>query len=78
MTDLGTTGEDRLLPKGNIWSSVPSGVWIISPEGKDLGAIFVPERFAGLSFEDADDKPVHIGGRTTIYKIRSNAAGNYY
>src|SRR5579872_6615454 len=68
----------RVDSKGNVWSSGPGGVWIISPEGKHLGTILIPERFANLSFGDADDKTVYIGGRTTIYKIRANVTGNHY
>lgn len=74
----GTTDGMRVDSKGNIWSSGPGGVWIISPEGKHLGTILIPERFANLSFGDDDDKTVYIGGRTTIYKIRASVAGNHY
>src|SRR5882724_3849651 len=33
----------RVDKKGNIYSSGPGGVWIISPEGKHLGTVKVPE-----------------------------------
>jgi gluconolactonase len=74
----GTTDGMRVDSKGNIYSSGPGGVWIISPEGKHLGTILMPERFANLTFGDADYKTVYIGGRTTIYKIRVNVPGNHY
>jgi gluconolactonase len=74
----GITDGMRVDSKGNIWSSGPGGLWIISPEGKHLGTILIPERFANLSFGDADDKTVYIGGRTTIYKIRANVSGSHY
>ncbi len=38
----GITDGMRIDAKGNIWSSGPGGVWIISPEGKHLGTISVP------------------------------------
>jgi gluconolactonase len=68
----------RVDSKGNIYSSGPGGVWIISPEGKHLGTILMPEGFANFSFGDADYKTFYIGGRTTIYKIRLNVSGNHY
>jgi gluconolactonase len=68
----------RVDSKGNIYSSGPGGVWIISPEGKHLGTILIPERFANLSFGDADYKTIYIGGRTSIYKIRVHVPGNHY
>jgi gluconolactonase len=74
----GTTDGMRVDSKGNIYSSGPGGLWIISPEGKHLGTILVPERFANLSFGDADYKTIYIGGRTSIYKIRANVPGNHY
>jgi gluconolactonase len=74
----GITDGMRVDSKGNIWSSGPGGLWIISPEGKHLGTILIPERFANLSFGDADDKTVYIGGRTNIYKIRANITGSHY
>ena len=74
----GATDGMRVDSKGNIYSSGPGGVWIISPEGKHLGTILIPERFANLSFGDADYKTIYIGGRTSIYKIRVNVPGNHY
>jgi len=76
----GPGGPDgiRVDSKGNIYSSGPGGLWIISPEGKHLGTIRVPEGFANLSFGDSDHQTLYIGGRTSIYKIHLNVAGNHY
>jgi hypothetical protein len=59
----------RVDSKGNLYSSGPGGVWIMSPEGKHLGTIRMPERFASFGFGDSDYKTLYVGGRTTIYKI---------
>lgn len=61
----------RLDSKGNIYSSGPNGIWIISPEGKHLGTIVTPESVANLSFGDPDFKTIYLGGKTSIYKIRA-------
>jgi gluconolactonase len=74
----GITDGMRVDSKGNIWSSGPGGIWIISPDGKHLGTILIPEKVANLSFGDADYKTLYIGARTSIYSIRTNVPGNHY
>jgi len=76
----GPGGPDgmRVDSKGNVYSSGPGGVWIISPEGKHLGTIRVAERFASFGFGDADYKTLYIGGRTTIYKIPMKVEGKHF
>jgi gluconolactonase len=68
----------RVDSKGNVYCSGPGGVWIISPEGKHLGTIRMPERFANFGFGDADYKTLYIGGRTTIYKIPMKVEGKHF
>jgi gluconolactonase len=76
----GPGGPDgmRVDSKGNVYCSGPGGVWIISPEGKHLGTIRMPERFASFGFGDADYKTLYIGGRTTIYKIPMKVEGKHF
>ena len=50
-------------------------MWIISPEGKHLGTIRVPEMATNVGFGDADRKTLYIAARTGIYKIRVNTPG---
>ena len=58
---------------GNVYSTGPGGVWIISPEGKHLGTILVPA--ANLAFGDADSKTLHLTARRDLYRIRMNIPG---
>ena len=74
----GITDGMRVDAKGNIFSSGPGGIWVISPDGKHLGTILVPERVANLTFGDADYKTIYIAARTTIYKIRANVTGSHF
>src|SRR5262249_24587580 len=39
----GITDGLRVDVKGNLWETGPGGVWIISPQGKHLGTIRLPE-----------------------------------
>ena len=61
--------------KGNVYESGPGGIWILSPDGKRLGTIRVPELVANLEFGDADYKTLYITAREGIYKIRMNIQG---
>jgi gluconolactonase len=72
----GITDGLRVDTKGNLYETAPGGgIWIISPEGKHLGTINVPEMAANLAFGDADRKTLYIAARTGIYKIRVNTPG---
>jgi len=61
--------------KGNVYSPGPSGVWVLSPEGKHLGTIRVSEPVSNLAFGDADLKSLYITGRRSLYKLRVNTPG---
>jgi gluconolactonase len=76
----GPGGPDgmRVDSKGNVYSSGPGGVWIISPEGKHLGTIRIPERFASFGFGDADYRMLYVGGRTTIFRIPMKVEGKHF
>jgi gluconolactonase len=59
----------RVDEKGNIYGSGPGGVWIISPEGKHIGTIKVPERVSNVAWGDKDAKTLYITASTSIFRI---------
>ena len=65
----------RVDVKGNIYSAGPGGVWIISPAGKHLGTIKVPEVTSNVAWGDADGKTLYITASTSVYRVRLNVAG---
>ncbi len=71
----GITDGMKVDTQGNVYESGPRGVWIISPEGKHLGTILVPELVANLAFGGADNKTLYIAARTSVYKIHVNIPG---
>jgi gluconolactonase len=71
----GITDGLRVDIAGNLWETGPGGIWIISPEGRHLGTILLPELGANVEFGDADRKTLYIAARTSIYRIRVNIAG---
>jgi gluconolactonase len=59
---------------GNIWSTGPGGVRIISPKGKVLGQLIIPEIVANVGFAE-DGKTVYLTGSTSLYRLHSKIAG---
>jgi gluconolactonase len=60
---------------GNLWATGPGGVWVISPQGKHLGTIMLPEIPANCAWGDADGKTLYMTARTGLYRIKVNVAG---
>ncbi|MEX5212982.1 MAG: SMP-30/gluconolactonase/LRE family protein [Nitrospiraceae bacterium] len=78
MTDA--PGEDALDGmkvdvKGNVYCTGPGGIWIISPEGRHLGTITLPENPHNLAWGDDDGQALYITALSGIYKIRMLLAG---
>ncbi len=76
-TDKTPGGPDgiRVDKKGNIYGAGPGGVWIISPEGKHLGTIKVPEVVANVAWGDKDAKTLYITASTSLYRIKLSVPG---
>jgi gluconolactonase len=76
-TDPADGGPDglRVDRNGNIYGSGPGGVWIISPEGKHIGTIKVPERVSNVAWGDKDAKTLYITASTSLFRIKLNVAG---
>ena len=73
----GSGGPDgiRVDKKGNLYGSGPGGVWIISPAGKHLGTIKVPERVANVAWGDADGKMLYVTASTSVFRIKLKVEG---
>ena len=61
--------------KGNVYCTGPGGVWIMSPDGKHLGTVKLPEIPANLAFGDSDGKTLYLTARTGLYRIRLKITG---
>lgn len=73
---MGHGGPDGLKTDmaGNVWSTGPGGIRIISPQGKALGLIRLPEVAANLAFGE-DGHVLYITGSTSIYRLRTVVEG---
>jgi gluconolactonase len=59
---------------GNIWSTGPGGIRIITPQGKVLGQIKLPEVAANLAFAE-DGHTLYITASTSVYRLQTKVAG---
>jgi gluconolactonase len=65
----------RVDKNGNLYGSGPGGVWILSPEGKHLGTVKIPEVISNVAWGDADGKTLYITASTSLYRIKLKATG---
>lgn len=61
--------------EGNVYSTGPGGIWILSPTGELLGKISVPETATNLAWGDDDRQTLYITGSKSLYRIRLKIAG---
>jgi gluconolactonase len=72
-TDAGGVDGMKVDRAGNIFTTGPGGIWIVSPAGKRLGIIRIAG--ANLAFGDADGKTLYLAARRDLYRVRLNAPG---
>ena len=61
--------------EGNIYSAGPGGVVILSPEGKHLATLLIPERVANVAWGGADRKTLYICASSSIYRVKLSIPG---
>ena len=61
--------------KGNVWTSGPGGILVISPEGKLLGSIVTNRPTANCAFGDADHQTLYITSNESLLRVRTNVKG---
>jgi gluconolactonase len=60
--------------RGNLYCTA-DGIWVITPEGRPLGKIPVPEVPANCEFGGPENRDLYITARHSVYRIRLNARG---
>jgi len=56
--------------KGNVYTTGPGGIWVLSPAGKHLGTIAPPETPANCGWGD-DGKTLYMTAVTSVYRVRT-------
>ena len=55
---------------GNVYSTGPAGVWIISPEGKHRGTLLAPaRRFVNFTFGGDDGRSLYLVAPEGVYRL---------
>jgi gluconolactonase len=60
---------------GNVYTTGPGGLWIISPEGTLLGRIRTPERLTNLAFGGPDGRMVFMTGHEMLFYMQVKVPG---
>lgn len=64
--------------EGNLYATGNGGVMILTPEGKYLGTVRLPENPANLCFGDKDLQSIYVTANTGIYKFRVKKKGWFW
>jgi gluconolactonase len=70
----GAKGEDaidgiKVDRQGNLYVSGPGGLWILSPEGKHLGTVFVPRHPHNMAWGDDDGMTLYLTAQSGLYRM---------
>jgi gluconolactonase len=61
--------------EGNLYTTGPGGLWIVSAEGEVLAQVRFPEKTANCAWGDADYRSLYITASTSVYRLRTLIAG---
>jgi len=65
----------KIDARGNVWTTGPGGVLILSPEGKHLGSILTGRPTANCTFGDADHMTLYITSNESLLRVRTKVKG---
>ncbi|HTE20635.1 MAG TPA: SMP-30/gluconolactonase/LRE family protein, partial [Armatimonadota bacterium] len=60
--------------EGNLYTTGPGGLWIISPDGTPLAHIHFPEKTANCAWGE-DRRSLYVTASTSIYRLRTQIPG---
>ncbi len=63
---------------GNLYITSATGIQIVSPDGKILGVIAVPEQPANVTFGGPDRKTLYITARKSLYAATMESQGHVF
>ena len=60
---------------GNLYVCGPSGIWVLSPDGRHLGTLRLPESPHNLAWGDHDARTLYVTALTSVYRLRLAVPG---
>ena len=64
--------------KGNLYCTGRGGVWVVSPEGKELGLIPFKEQSSNVCFGGEDGKTLFVTNGNRVVSLQMNVCGGQY
>ena len=61
--------------EGNLYFTMRGGVWVVSPTGKALGLIRVPEFVSNVAFGGPEGKTLYLTGTGKVYSLAMKVKG---
>jgi gluconolactonase len=72
---VGAPDGIKVDKRGDVYSTGPRGVWIVSPAGKHIGTILTPRRVRNLAFGGQHFKTLYMTALGALYCVRLRVAG---
>ena len=60
---------------GNLYVCGPGGSWLLSPDGRHLGTMHLPESPHNLAWGDDDSRTLYVTAISSIYRVRLGIPG---
>jgi gluconolactonase len=61
---------------GNVYVTGPRGIWVLSPKGKHLGVLVMPEVAGNLNWGGRNWDELYCACSTSVYRVRMKVKGN--
>jgi gluconolactonase len=72
---IGAPDGMKVDSQGNIYSAGPGGVTILSPAGKLLGTLLIPERVSNVAWGGPGRTTLYITASSSVYRVRLKIPG---
>ena len=64
--------------QGNLYITSALGIQVVSPDGKILGIIAIPEQPANVTFGGPDHRTLFITARKSLYAVPMESTGHVF
>jgi gluconolactonase len=62
--------------RGNVYTTGPRGIWVLSPAGEHVGTIAVPETVGNHAWGGEDGRTLFVCGSTSLYALCMQVRGS--
>ena len=74
-TDPGIADGMKVDVEGNVYCTGPGAVYVMDPQGNQLGRIRIPEQTANFGWGGGDWRTLYFTARTSVYRMKLNIQG---